>query len=419
MFQSASPTVASAHPGMSFREFVAFIAALMAINALAIDIMLPALPAMADALGITVENQRQYIIAGYMFGFGVAQLVYGPLSDRFGRRPVLIGGMLVFVVMSVAAAFATDFATIVGARVLQGVCAAASRVLSVSIVRDCYSGRRMARVMSLTFVVFLAVPILAPSIGQLILLVAPWPVIFYFLAAFGLLVVGWGWLRLPETLPPERRRPVSPRAVFSAAREVATNRYALGYTLAASLMYGGLTGYINSVQQIFADVFAAPDLFPMVFAATAGTMAIGSFFNSQIVERLGTRRVSHTALIAFIAISAVHAAVAAAGFETMLIFALFLAAAMGCFSLASSNFNAMAMEPVGHIAGTAASVQGFMSTIGGTLLGLVIGQSFNGTTLPVVLGFLLLGLASIGTVLIVERGKLFRPQHGGERRPAQ
>lgn len=397
-----------AHPGMGFGQFVAFVAALMAVNALGIDIMLPALPAMSEALGITIENQRQFIIAAYVLGFGGAQLIYGPVSDRVGRRPILLVSLTFFAIASVAATFATDFTTIVLARLLQGIAAASSRVLAVSIVRDCYSGRQMARVMSLSFVVFLAVPILAPSIGQIILFIGPWPWIFYFLAAFGLAIVLWGWFRLPETLHAEYRRPIAVASIVAAAREVVTNRYALGYTIATSLLFGGLMGYINSVQQIFADVFQRPAIFTTVFAATAGTMAVGSFFNSRIVERLGTRRVSHTALLAFIGISGLHLAIAVSGHENVLGFAILLAGTMGCFSLAASNFGSMAMEPVGHIAGIASSIQGFISTIGGALVGLLIGQSFNGTTIPVAAGFFFAGCLSLLVVFIVERGRLFR-----------
>ncbi|HEX8447432.1 MAG TPA: multidrug effflux MFS transporter [Sphingomonas sp.] len=411
MITSSTRHGGPAHPGMGFRQFVGFVAALMAVNALGIDIMLPALPAMSDALGITIENQRQFIIAAYVFGFGAAQLAYGPLSDRVGRRPVLLVSLTLFALASVAATFATNFATIIAARLIQGIVAASSRVLAISIVRDCYSGRQMARVMSLSFIVFLAVPILAPSIGQIILLAGPWPWIFYFLGAFALTVVLWGFFRLPETLHADYRRPIAVQSILAAAREVVTNRYALGYTLATSLLMGGLMGYINSVQQIFTDVFHRPAIFTTVFAATAGTMAVGSFFNSQIVERLGTRLVSHTALLAFIAISGLHLAMAASGHETVLSFAVLLAGTMGCFALATSNFGSMAMEPVGHIAGTASSMQGFLSTTAGALVGLGIGQSFDGTTVPVAAGFFLTGCLSLIVVFVVERGQLFRPHN--------
>jgi DHA1 family bicyclomycin/chloramphenicol resistance-like MFS transporter len=373
--------------------------------------MLPALPAIGDALGVTHENQRQWVIAAYVLGFGVAQLFYGPIADRFGRKPVLITSLSLFCATSIMAAFADSFETLIAARVLQGVSAAASRVLTVSIVRDCYSGRKMARVMSLSFIVFLLVPILAPSIGQLILLVAPWRAIFFFLAGFATILVLWAAMRLPETLHPEYRTPISVSTLAKRTGEVLRNRYSIGYTIGSSCLFGGLLGFINSVQQIFADVFHQAEIFPVMFAFCASFMGVASFLNSRVVERLGTRRVSHGALIGFIAVTFLHLLVAASGNETMWSFVFFLALTMGCVGLAGPNFNSMAMEPLGHIAGTASSIQGFISTMGGALVGVLIGQSFNGTTMPVAAGLFLIGLVSITAVLITERGRLFRPQH--------
>ncbi len=410
-----APVRTSATPafGIGFREFVGIVAALMAINALGIDSMLPALPAMGHALGIVEDNQRQWIIAAFVFGFGSSQLIYGPLVDRYGRKPILIVSLSLFALTSFAATFAYDFETIVVARALQGVAAAGSRVLAVSIVRDRYSGRQMARVMSLSFIVFLAVPILAPSLGQLILFVAPWPYIFYALGAFALTVLVWAGIRLPETLHPEDRRPISFDAIRTAAAMTLKSRVSIGYTLAATCMFGGLMGFINSVQQIFADSFHQPQVFAFAFAGCAGFMALASFLNSRIVERLGTRMVSHAALLAFITITGVHALIAGLGYESIWSFCAFQALTMGAFGLAAPNFNSMAMEPVGHIAGTAASVQGTISTIGGALIGIIIGQAYNGTTAPVAIGLFLLGLTSLGLVLLVERGHLFVAKHGG------
>lgn len=394
---------------MGFREFVGLVAALMAMNALGIDSMLPALPAIGAALDIAEENQRQWIIAAYVFGFGSMQLVYGPLADRYGRKPVLLLSMSLFVMTSLVAAFAWDFESIIAARVLQGMSAAASRVLAISIVRDRYSGRQMARVMSLSFIVFLAVPILAPSIGQFILLFAPWPAIFLALAGFAALLAIWAGLRLPETLHPEDRRPLSVAKIASAFRLVICNRYSLGYTLASTALFGALMGFIMSVQQIFADIFDLPRLFPVIFAGIAASMGIASYINSRIVERLGTRLLSHGAVTGFILFSAVHVGFVLAGHETVLSFALLQAATMACFGLAGSNFGSMAMEPVGHIAGTASSIQGFVSTLGGAALGIAIGQHYDGTTLPLTLGYLGLGLVSLLIVAITERGRLFHP----------
>lgn len=397
--------------GIHFREFVALMASLMAVNALGIDMMLPALPAIGADLGVHVENHRQWIIAFYTTGFGVAQLFYGPLADHFGRRKILFGAMGMYAIMSFAAAHAASFEMLLGARLLQGMAAAATRILTVSITRDCYSGRRMARVMSLSFLVFLAVPILAPSIGQLILLVAPWNGIFYALGLFGIFVAIWAALRLPETLDPAMRRKISVASIVQGASITLRNRYSLGYTLAVAFAFGGMIGFINCAQQIFAEVFHAPRIFPICFAAIAAGMAAAALLNARIVERFGTRRVSHTALLGMIAIGFIHLGVVLSGHETLISFSVLQGCTMFCFGLTGSNFGAMAMEDMGQIAGTASSVQGFMSTLIGAMIGLIIGQSFQGTTLPLVLGFTCGGLMTLVIVLIVERGKLFRPQH--------
>jgi DHA1 family bicyclomycin/chloramphenicol resistance-like MFS transporter len=267
----------------------------------------------------------------------------------------------------------------------------------------------MARVMSLSFIVFLAVPILAPSIGQIIMLAGPWSWIFWFLALFAASVVAWATLRLPETLHPEDRRPIDAGQLWAAARMVLGHRHSLGYTLASTLRFGSLLGFINSVQQIFTDIFDAADLFTMIFAAIAAFMGMASYANSRIVEKLGARLVSHTAVIGFTLLSGVHVLVILAGHESIWSFSIFQALVMGCFGLAGSNFGSMAMEPVGHIAGTASSIQGFMSTIGGAAIGIVIGQAFDGTTMPVAAGYFVLGGLAILVVLVTERGRLFRP----------
>lgn len=404
----------SARPrhGMGFYPFVGLMAALMATNALAIDSMLPALPQMAQTLGIEQANDRQWIITAYLLGFGVSQIVYGTISDRYGRRPVLLFGLAVYVLASVAAAFAGTFEAMMLARVLQGVGAAATRVLVVSIVRDCYSGRDMARVMSLALIVFLAVPILAPSVGQAILWVAPWRWIFGVLTAFGAVVMLFVALRLPETQDPEDRKPIELASVAAAFRTVLTTRIGVGYMLAMAFVLGGLFGFINSAQQVFVDVFQAPEWFTTIFALIAVFMAVASLLNARIVGRLGMRRVSHGALIAYIALTGAHALVALAGHESLWSFALFQGGAMFCFGLLAPNFGAMAMDPLGHVAGTASSVQGFVTTVGGALLGFYIGQHFDGTVVPITLGFSLCGLAALAVVLVTEKGRLFRPAPG-------
>ncbi|HWI86996.1 MAG TPA: multidrug effflux MFS transporter [Sphingomonas sp.] len=405
--------------GMPFGLFVALIASLMAVTPLGIDSMLPALPAIGAALGVTNENHQQWVIAVYVFGFGSAQIVYGPLSDRFGRKPILLVSMLLFGTLSVVAGLARSFEALLAARLFQGIAGSSGRVLTISIVRDCFSGRQMARVMSMSFMVFLAVPVLAPSLGQFVMHFGSWRLIFFCLAGFAALVGTVSALLMRETLHPEYRRPLSARTIGQGIVRTLSERSALGYTLAMTLVFGALMGFINSVQQIFQDIFHAPGSFPLVFAGVGLSMAVAAFVNSRVVERLGTRKISHTALLGLIGVSAVHTVVAATGHETMLNFAVLQWATMFCFGMMGSNFGSMAMENVGEIAGTASSVQGFISTCGGALLGLGVGQAFNGTVVPLAVGFLVLSLCALIVVLITERGKLFRAHHAsGPDHPA-
>lgn len=411
-------TAFAAHPmpakaGMGFKQFVALIAAIMAVNALAIDSMLPALPAIGHSLGVEDENRRQWIVTAYLLGFGGAQIVYGPLADRLGRKPVLLCGLAGYAACALLASLSTSFATLLAARVLMGIGAAATRVLAVSIVRDRFAGREMARVMSLAFIVFLAVPILAPSIGQIIMLFGPWRWVFGGLACFGAAVFVWAAARLPETLHAESRLPFSPGRIAGAFRLALSDRTAVGYMLASTLVLGSLFGFINSAQQIFADTLHASALFTRVFALIAGFMALSSFLNSRVVGRFGPRRVSHAALCGFIALAAVHAAVALAGRETLVSFTILQAGVWFCFGLVFSNFGSLAMEPLGRVAGTASSVQGCVTTFGGALIGFLVGQSFDGTAVPMSLGFVCCGSIALGIVLVAERGRLF-----GAGRPA-
>ena len=393
--------------GPGFLEFVCMIALMMALNALAIDSMLPALPDIGAALGVTSENSRQWVITAYLLGFGAAQIVYGPIADRFGRKPVLMVGVGIYVLFSFVAMVAPTFETLILARVGQGLGSAATRVLAVSIVRDRFSGRTMARVMSLSFLVFLGVPIIAPSLGQAILLVAPWEAIFGVLAFAGVALMIWSGLRLPETLRPENRLPIQAKCIALAFREAVTNRQSIGYTLAMTAITGALFGFINSSQQIFFDVFEAPGLFTTVFALIAGGIAVASVINARLVEKLGSRLIGHSALLGFIAMGAIHAIVTISGHETIWSFAILQGLTMFCFGLIAGNFGSMAMEPMGHIAGTASSAQGFISTIVGSLTGFMIGQQFNGTVVPMTVGITVCGLLALVAVLFAERGRLF------------
>jgi DHA1 family bicyclomycin/chloramphenicol resistance-like MFS transporter len=395
--------------GLGFIEFVALMAALQALGALGIDSMLPNLPAIGEALGVSDENRRQLIITAYLLGLGGAQLIYGPLADRFGRRPVLLTGLCLYVGFSLLAALSPTFNLMLAARVLQGIGAAATRAIPTSVVRDRYAGREMARVMSLTSLVFMAAPIAAPSLGQLVLALASWPWIFGLLAAFATALMAWSLLRLPETLHLEDRLPIRPRKIVDAFALAARNRTAVCYIVAQAFLFGGLLGFINSAQQIFAEALGAREQFPLVFAICASFVAIASLLNARLVMRLGMRRLSHAALLGYIAMPAAHLIIAGSGHETLAVFTVFQALTMFCFGLSSGNFGAMAMEPMGHIAGVASSFQGFVSMVGASLIGFVIGQAFDGAVVPLEAGYLLCGLGALASVLTAERGRLFQP----------
>lgn len=392
---------------IAFREFVALIAALTALNALAIDSMLPALPQIGAALGVTTDNERQWVITAYLLGVSSTQLIYGVLGDRFGRKRVLLAGVGFYAAFGAMAAFATTFAQLTTARFLMGAGAAAVQVLAVSIIRDRFAGAEMARVMSLTFMVFLTAPVLAPSIGQAIMLVSGWRMIFGFLATFSLVLLTWAAIRLPETLHPDDRLPLEIRRVAEAFRTVFGSRMTVGYMLAAACVLGALFGFINSVQQVFTDIFHAPTVFPVIFAGIAMGMAASSLLNSRIVERLGVRYVSHRALLGFLAFGALHWLVARSGYESIATFALLQGAMMFCFGMIAANFASIAMEPLGHVAGTGSSIYGSITMAVGSTLGFLIGQQFDGTAVPLTAGYVLCALAALGIVAVTERGVLF------------
>lgn len=406
------PTPRLASP-IGFSEFVVLAAALLSIQALAIDAMLPALATIMRELQVKDANRAQWVVTVYMVGVGFGQLLWGLISDRFGRRPVLLVGVALYVLAAVLCGLTDSFAALIGWRLTHGL-AAASVVVTRSVIRDLYSGRSMARVMSLTFVVFLMVPIIAPSVGQLILLVAPWRFIFIICGVVGAAVWLWALLRLRETLHPEYRMTLTRSHIVGAIRLVVGNRASLYYTLATTLMFGSLLAYVSTVQQIFAEVFHRASLMPAMFALCAMFMGVAAYLNSRIVERIGMRRISHTALLLFIAITAVHVAVAMLGRERIWTFVLLQSLTMATFSLSVSNFGAMAMEPVGAVAGIAAALQGFASTFGGALVGTMIGRQFNGTTVPLAVGALCCGLLGLCFVLMAESGRLFRGHHASD-----
>lgn len=388
-------------------EFIALIAALMALNSLAIDVMLPALPAMGEALRVAHENERQYVLTSYLVGFGIAQLFFGPLSDRFGRRPPLMVGLAIYIAAAALAVIAPNFLTLLILRFVQGVGAAATRVVGQSAVRDRFSGRAMGEVMSLVFMVFMVIPVIAPAIGQVLLFSGHWELIFLFMAGLAAAIGLWAYLRLAESLTEENRRPLHPRVVAQGFGLVFSNRSALFYGVSSIFVMGALFGFIGTAQQIYVDIYGLGAWFPVAFAGVAGLMSVSSFLNSRIVGRFGMRRVTHSALLSFAVMSGVWLTLAVNDMLPFAAFMIVFALTMFSFGMVGSNTQALAMEPLGAVAGTASSVFGFMQTVGGAAIGAWIGAHYDGTVVPTAAGYFILALVSIGCVLIAEKGKLF------------
>ncbi|MDX2234999.1 MAG: multidrug effflux MFS transporter [Hyphomonadaceae bacterium] len=398
-----SPTIRTP----STPELVAMVASFLALNALGIDIMLPALPDIAAAYAVTVKADEQLVLFVYLMSFGVAQLFYGPLSDSYGRRPVLLVSMVVYLMGTLLCLLAPTFEVFLLARAVQGASAAAARVIAVAVVRDLMAGREMARVMSLAMMVFMVVPILAPGLGQLVLLAGPWQWIFGFLFAAGAIIMAWTWLRLPETRPRDLRTPFDLGGALRSYGVVMRNRLAMGYTLAAAVAFGSLFGFLATAQPLFVDVFGLGVWFPLAFATVAGVMSMASFINARFVTRFGMRRMSHAALTAFTALSAVHVLLLLAGPTPLWRYMLLLAPAMLMFGMIGANFSAIAMEPLGARAGVGSAFNGFATTTLSALLGALIGRLYDGSPLPLIAGHLALGLGALAIVWVTERGRLF------------
>jgi len=389
------------------REMTVMLAGLMALNAFAIDAMVPALPNIGQSLHVVEENSRQLVVVAYFVGFASSQLLWGPLADRFGRKPVLGAGILLYGIFALLCAFAGSFPLLIAGRVAMGASAAVTRVLVVAMVRDLFEAEAMARVMSLVFMVFMLVPVLAPNIGQLILLVASWRAIFFVLAGYALVMLVWSSWRLPETLHPEYRRSLNPREMIAAVRETVSEPQSRGYTLATTIIFSALIAYISSIQQIVFDAFGEGRFIGLVFAAIAAPMALASWTNSRVVERFGLRRVGHSGAAALIVITGLHAAIALTGHENLIVFVVLQSLAMASFAFCSSNLNTLAMEHMAHIAGTASSVQGVIGTLGAAIIGFTIGQSFNGTPTPFLVGTAICAALGFLVIILTEPKRLF------------
>lgn len=397
------------------REFVALMAMLSALDALSIDAMLPALQDIGREFALARENDTQLVVAMVFFGFAIGQLFAGPLSDSYGRKRIAYVGLLIYLAGSLGAMLAFSFPMLLGARVLQGVGASIPYVLSMAMVRDQYAGRAMARIMSFITMIFILVPMIAPAMGQAVLLIFDWRAIFACYLGLGALTLAWFALRQPETLKPADRHPFSIRRIVLTTVEICTTRVTLGYILAQGFIIGAFIGYLSTAQQIFQVQYGLGALFPACFAALAASLGLASFLNSKLVLRLGMLRICRIALAVLIAVSAAFTLIALAfgGHPPLWALMLYLATAFACVGMLFGNLYAAAMEPLGHVAGIGASAVGSLATLISLPLATLVGQSYDGSVLPLILGFAILGAFAAIAVWWGEAGTASQARQGG------
>lgn len=375
---------------ISRTEFTVLIALMMSIIAISIDALLPALGIIRSDLHVVDANQVQLLITAIFLGMTVGQLISGPVSDAIGRKPILYVGLGLYFIGSLLCYFGQDLQQLLIGRLIQGVGVSGPYVAAMSIVRDKYSGEHMAKIMSIVMLIFMGVPAIAPSLGQGILFLADWRSIFIFYIGYALLIGGWIFLRLDETLPADKRIGLSLRSFTAGFKEVVTHRISMGYTLCMGCIFGSLIGYLNSSQQIFQELFATGSLFTLYFGLLALIFGGASLGNAYLVERMGMRRLCDLALRGMIAAAVIFLALQSLLAVQLWMFMVYAGVNFLCFGFIFGNSNAIAMEPMGHIAGIASAIIGAVSSAIALVLGTSIGLAYNNTLQPVTLGFLLL-----------------------------
>lgn len=385
-------------------EFIALMAMLMASIAFSLDALLPALPQIAAELTPAATNRAQLVVASFVLGMGAGTIVVGPIADAFGRKAAILGAAAVYCLGAALAWHAPSLEVLLAARLLQGLGAAGPRVTVMAIIRDLYRGREMAQMISFVLVVFMLVPAIAPLAGSGIIALAGWRSLFPVFIAFTLVTTIWLALRQPETLPPERRRPLSPGPILAAAREVMTHPVVVAAILIQIFAFGVLFANISTIQMVFDQSFGRAESFPYWFMLMAAVSAAAGILNARLVVRVGMRELVGRALAVQAGLTAVFLAAAAGGLLSgeayFAAYVAWAAAIFGCAGLVLGNVNALALEPMGHIAGTAASIVTALGTIGAALIAAVVGLTFDGTPVPVAAGIL---VCALGALALMQR----------------
>ena len=405
LIQQSSVISRDSDEKLAFGEFIALVALMFSLVAMSIDGMLPALPAIGADLLVSSPNDAQFVVASLFFGLAFGQLLAGPLSDSFGRKPIIYAGFALFMAGCLLSILAPSFEWMIAGRTLQGIGAAAPRIVTIALVRDQYEGRAMARVMSFAFSIFILVPALAPAMGQAILLLAGWRAIFTTFLLIAVVTSVWFALRQPETLAPERRSAFSIRRILSAAGEVCTTRVAIGHTVAAGFIFAAFVGYLSSAQQIFQQTYEVGNWFPAYFATLALSIGGASLINGRLVIRHGMRKISMAAiqLLTGLALVFLFVVWSLEGVPPLWLFMGFFISMFFCVGLLFGNLNALSMEPLGHIAGVGAAVVGFVGTIISVPIGAAVGQAYDGTVMALSGGFSIFGAAALITMRWAQR----------------
>ncbi|OBQ52782.1 multidrug effflux MFS transporter [Tamlana sp. s12] len=385
-------------------EFVALMASLMSIVALSIDALLPALPEIGAHLGVIDASDNQLLITMIFLGIGCGQLIFGPLSDSFGRKPIVFIGFSVFIMASIICVTTTSFEVMIVGRILQGIGLASPRSLSLSMIRDSYEGDYMAKIVSIVVMFFILVPVVAPTLGHLLMAYFSWKSIFYFNLIFGVIIMFWFWQRQPETLPKERRIKFSANLFYDGTRKFFKEREAVAFTLVSGFITGSFMVYLSTAQQIFQVQYQMAEMFPYIFASLAISIGLATFMNSRLVEKYGMWRIAYTATVGYAIVSVLYVILFWSGNNpSIYILLMFFAAQFFAVGFLFGNLRALAMQPLGHIAGIGAAINGFASTIMAVPIANYIGGYIKHSVLPIFIGFSVFGVLSLLVFTLLKR----------------
>ena len=387
-------------------EFIALMASLMSIVALSIDALLPALPQIGQYLSVTDINQNQKLVTMIFLGLGFGQLIFGPLSDSFGRKPIVYAGFLLFIIATYICLSTKSFDVMVFGRVLQGIGLASPRTISIAMVRDSYSGNYMAKILSIVVMVFILVPVIAPTLGQFLLKYYDWQSIFYVNLAFGIIVMIWFWFRQSETLKNEHKIKFSGMLFIDGAKEFVKHKPAVAFTLVSGFITGSFMVYLSTAQQIFEQQYNLVDKFPMIFASLAIAVGLATYLNSRFVVRFGMWKIAYAATIAYVLISLLYIVLYYNGNNPSIeILVGFFAIQFFSIGFLFGNLRALAMQPLGHIAGIGAAINGFVSTVMAVPIANYIGSFIDNSVLPLFIGFSFFGFLSFLVFLRLKLAK--------------